>query len=202
LVAYTYIAGLLESYNGCGHFLIPTNYIGTPRFLTAPQIRKLRRRGHVIGSYSCSPANRMAQCHRKILIEEWTGSAKIHSDLASEPVIGASVPGGQYSRKVAEAACFAGIKVLFTSEPVTQCYSVDECMALGRYSILGGMPVSVAAGQAGGRLAPRLKQSVFWNLKKVAQCLGGEFYSSVRTRALEQESQAERRLKSPSHIDS
>jgi peptidoglycan/xylan/chitin deacetylase (PgdA/CDA1 family) len=202
LGAYTYIADHLERYNWRGHFFIPTNYIGAPRFMTSRQIRELSGRGHIIGSHSCSHPHRMARCDRKSLIEEWTGSAKILSDLIGEAVTVASVPGGEYSRKVAEAASAAGIKVLFNSEPVTRCHTVDECMVLGRYSIFGGMPVRTAAGLAGGQQAPRLKQFFYWNLKKSARFFGANVYTGLRARVLERESRAERRLESPSEINS
>jgi peptidoglycan/xylan/chitin deacetylase (PgdA/CDA1 family) len=202
LGAYNYIADHLERYNWRGHFFIPTNYIGTPRFMTGRQIRELSGRGHVIGSHSCSHPHRMAQCDRKSLIEEWTRSVKILSDLVGKPVTVASVPGGEYSRKVAEAASVAKIKVLFNSEPVTRSHSVEECTVLGRYSIFGGMPALDAAGLAGGRQAPRLKQFFYWNLKKAARCLGANVYSRLRRRVLDRESRAERRLESPSEIKS
>lgn len=200
LGAYTFIADYLERYKWLGHFFIPTNYIGTPRFMTGQQIRDLSERGHLIGSHSCSHPHRMAHCDRKSLIEEWAESAKILSDLLGKPVTIASVPGGEYSRKVAEAASVAGIRVLFNSEPVTQCHTVQECTVLGRYSIFGGMRARTAAGLASGRQALCLRQFFYWNLKKTAKGLAAPFYTRARARILERELQAERRLESPRQL--
>src|SRR5439155_9216366 len=47
-------AELLEARRLVGRFLITTNYIGTRGFLTQSDIRELGRRGHIVGSHSCS----------------------------------------------------------------------------------------------------------------------------------------------------
>src|SRR5213593_3076621 len=47
-------AEMLERYRLIGHFFVTVNYLGTPGFLTHGQLRTLRKRGHEIGSHSCS----------------------------------------------------------------------------------------------------------------------------------------------------
>jgi peptidoglycan/xylan/chitin deacetylase (PgdA/CDA1 family) len=183
--AYSYIADILESYGWHGHFFVTVNYIGAPSFVTQEQIRALRKKGHVIGTHSCSHPERMSYLSWDQLIEEWGTSVAILSDMLDEPVTIASVPGGYFSKKVAEAAAVSGIKALFTSEPTTWCYHVNGCLVLGRYTVLRGVAPEVSAGLASGELLPRLRQSLFWNAKKVVKVLGGRSYLKLRKYILE-----------------
>ncbi len=178
--AWTCIAGSLERYGWNGHFFITVDYIGARGFVGTEQIRALRKRGHVIGSHSCSHPERMSSCSWQQLVEEWGTSIKKLSDILGEEVSVASVPGGYYSRKVAEAASCAGIKALFNSEPTARCHRVNGCLVLGRYTMFAGMSAGVAAGVASGQLSPRLKQLLFWNSKKVAKSLLGESWLRMR----------------------
>lgn len=178
--AYTHIADILEGYGWHAHFLVTANWIGSPSFLSIPQIQQLRKRGHVIGSHSCSHPERMSHSTFEELRREWVTSTTMLSDILSEQVRVASVPGGYYSTRVAEAASLAGIQVLFTSEPITKCRYVDGCLVLGRYTVWKGMSFDTAAGLASGQLPPRLKQWLFWNTKKIAKALGGEYYLKIR----------------------
>jgi len=77
--------------------------------LPAEQIRDLHQRGHIIGSHSCSHPKRMSFCSRAELLQEWGRSCEILAGILGAPVTVASVPGGFYSRAVAEAAAEAGI---------------------------------------------------------------------------------------------
>jgi peptidoglycan/xylan/chitin deacetylase (PgdA/CDA1 family) len=178
--AYTIVADRLEELGWRGHFLVTTDYIGTPPFLNRGQIRELHARGHIIGTHSCSHPLRMASCDWNRLLIEWNESVAMLSDILGEQVIVGSVPGGQFSTKVAQAAARAGLKILFTSEPTTKCWTVDGCLLLGRYTIQRWMSAQVAANLALGRLAPCLRQALLWNAKKITKKLGGEYYLKVR----------------------
>ena len=83
-------------------------------------------------------------------MEEWRNSRRTLSDILGEDVTVASVPGGYYSNTVALAASAAGIRVLFTSEPTTRCYFVDDCLVIGRYCLRTGTPPATAARLACG----------------------------------------------------
>jgi peptidoglycan/xylan/chitin deacetylase (PgdA/CDA1 family) len=174
LSAHACIADLLEGYDWRGHFFTIADSIGAPGHLNKEQIRELRKRGHVIGSHSCSHPHQMSRCTWDQLVDEWTRSAKILSDILGEQVTVASVPGGDYSRRVAEAACVAGIKALFNSEPVASCQEVNGCLVLGRYAVHGWTSQATVAGLVAGHVGPRLNQFLSWNVKKaVRHCLGG-----------------------------
>ncbi len=181
--AYTCIADELEQCKYRGHFFIVTNWIGQPGFMDRAQIRELRRRGHVIGTHSCSHPERMANLTGEELRREWTDSCQVLSDVLGENVAVASVPNGYYSRTVGESAASAGIEVLFNSEPTTATHVVDGCLIIGRYAIKAGDPPEVTAGLIAGGW-PRRRQTLRWNAAKAAKLLGGPVFLAVRSRLL------------------
>jgi len=180
LSSYTVIADRLEALGWRAHFFITTDYIGQPAFMTGEQIRELRRRGHIIGSHSCSHPLRFASLPPYELKREWDESVHVLSDLLGEPVQIASVPGGQYSRQVAETAAAVGIKALFTSEPTTRRAEVEGCLVLGRYAVQRLTAPAVAARIASARFEPRFRQWLWWESKKIIKTLGGEYYLKLR----------------------
>lgn len=178
--AYGCVADLLERAGWRGHFLITTDYLDRPGFVTRAQVRDLAARGHVIGSHTCSHPIPMAACRWDHLVDEWTRSAGVLGDLLGAPVRVASVPGGAFSPLVARAAAAAGISALFTSEPTTACAEVDGCLVIGRYLVRRGTSPAAAGAIAAGQLAARLRQLWFWNLKKMAKAVGGSAYLALR----------------------
>jgi peptidoglycan/xylan/chitin deacetylase (PgdA/CDA1 family) len=180
LSAHTDIAGELEERGWRGHFFVTTDLIDRPSFLSRDQIRDLHDKGHVIGSHSRSHPTRMALCNAAHVLEEWRTSTEVLAELVGRRVTTASVPGGYYARRVAEAAAAAGIEALFTSEPTARCHSVDGCLVIGRYAIQQRTSPEVAAGLASGALAPRVRQQVLWQSKKVLKKLGGRQYLKAR----------------------
>lgn len=178
--AYTHIAPLLDKKNWRGHFFIATDYIDTETFLSSDEIRELKTRGHVIGSHSASHPLRFAACGEDEILREWRVSLEKLSDILKEKVFVASIPGGLYSRQVAESASRAGIKKLFTSEPTTKTWQVGETTCLGRYTIQRGTSSETVASIACGATLPRLQQFLFWNAKKAIKTVGGENYLKFR----------------------
>ena len=118
------------------------------------------------------------------MIEEWSVSVKMLSEIVGERVQVASVPGGQYSKQVAQSAAQSGIDFLFTSEPTASARVVNGCTVLGRYVIQRWTSPATAAAIASGKVAPRWKQAVFWNSKKALKAVGGDFYSKARRSSL------------------
>lgn len=183
--AHEYIADLLEARGWRGHFFVTTDWIGRTGFLTTNQIRELHRRGHRIGSHSCSHPARMSHGSRAEIYREWKDSIDILSQILGEPIRLASVPGGFYARPVAETAAEAGIRVLFTSEPRTTTQIIEGCLVLGRYMIQRGITPGYAAAIALGRWTPRCRQFVYWNVKKVLKAAAGERWLQARKWILE-----------------
>lgn len=182
--AYWPVADLLERAGWRGHFFVITDRIGTSGFLTADQLRDLHGRGHIIGSHSCSHPTRMSSCGWGQLTEEWDRSAQRLSRILGTPVTTASVPGGHYSTNVAKAAARVGITTLFTSEPTIRCTAVDGCQVLGRFSVRRDTPARLPADLAAGKRLPRVRQRLFWEVKKVAKSIGGTFYLTLRDHLL------------------
>jgi peptidoglycan/xylan/chitin deacetylase (PgdA/CDA1 family) len=185
--ALTCVADELENAGWRGHFFITSDWIGRRGFLDARQICELRRRGHVIGSHTRSHPERMNALSRTALFEEWSESVGIISNILGERITVASVANGYYSRKVAESAAAAGLKVLFTSEPVTSTSDVNGCLVLGRYVITNKSSVDDSGRFAAGDLRLRLRTAVSWQLKKTVKRATGPAYLSVRRHLLSRE---------------
>jgi peptidoglycan/xylan/chitin deacetylase (PgdA/CDA1 family) len=178
--AYERIAGMLEGFGWRGHFFVTTGWIGKAGFLNAEQIRELEKRGHVVGSHSASHPVRMSQIPWDRMVSEWRDSLEALTEIMGHPVESASVPGGYYSRKVAQAAAQAGIRTLFTSEPTDRVQMVDGCQVLGRYVVQQGMGPEWSAGFAAGRTLPRFRQALLWKTKQAAKALSGGLYLRAR----------------------
>jgi len=181
------VAEVLDSLGWKAHFFVTTGYIGTRRFVGTNEIRALRRAGHVIGSHSASHPSRMSACSWEELLDEWQTSVKVLSDILGEAVTVASVPGGYYSKRVAEAAAYAGIRVLFTSEPTVRVTQVHGCLVLGRFTVLRGMSSTAVARLVQGWVIPQATQYLTWNLKKAGKHFGGKAWLAMRRRLLRRE---------------
>ena len=164
-----HIADELEKRAWRGHFFITTDRTGTPGFLTSAEIRELDRRGHVIGSHSCSHVAWMSELPEHRLFAEWSGSRARLGDITGHPVDVASVPGGYYAPRVAAAAARAGLRILFTSEPTVATIEIDGCTVLGRFTVYRGMTAVQAARLVAGSHAARSLQSAIWSAKKMAK---------------------------------
>jgi peptidoglycan/xylan/chitin deacetylase (PgdA/CDA1 family) len=183
--AHSYIAPILEQFGWRGHFFVTTNRIGTPGFLNENQIVDLHRRSHVIGSHSSSHPARMSRCTVSQMSEEWKESAEKLAAILGMPITTASVPGGYYSRQVAASAAGAGIRTLFTSEPVTSSHIVDGCTVIGRFGVQQGVSSNWVASVVAGHALPRLERYLFWNGKKILKTIGGESWLRMRRKLLE-----------------
>ena len=182
-----FIGEKLSSYGWCGHFFIATDQIGQPGFVTKDDLRALRGLGHIIGSHSCSHPDRMSHCKWEELLYEWEKSVEVLSDILDEDVVTGSVPGGYYAKRVAEAAAAVGIKVLFTSEPVTRPQVVEGCLVVGRFALQRESPPELATSLVLRRL-PRLRQFVSWNARKAVKSVGGNAYLRARSTILSRRS--------------
>lgn len=178
--AYHPVADLLEERGWRGHFFIPTDFVGRPGFLTREQVRELRRRGHLIGSHSCSHPMVMRACTAAELRREWRDSVTALAELLGEPVRVASVPGGYYSAAVAEAAAEAGIRTLFHSRPVAAGRLEGGCLVLGRYAVMPGMSRRACRGLASGRWLPAFRQRLAWKAKEAAKWVNLRSYLRLR----------------------
>jgi peptidoglycan/xylan/chitin deacetylase (PgdA/CDA1 family) len=178
--AGTVIADLLAQNEWRAHFFVTAGYIGKRGFLNKEQIRGLRKQNHVIGSHSYSHPTRISHCDDRTLNYEWSRSVDILSDVLGESVDTASVPGGYYSRRVAESAAAAGIRILFNSEPTTKTRTLGGCTVFGRFGIVRGDPAPLSGELLSTYGIARLRQSLFWNAKKIPKTIAGRPYLAIR----------------------
>src|SRR6185503_2797379 len=153
-------ADAMERRGLIGHFFVTTNYIGTRGFVTERDIRELSRRGHIVGSHSCSHPLRMGHCGWAQLLDEWSRSRSTLSDILGEDVRVASVPGGDFAPQVAEAAAKAGITRLFTSEPTRESRHAFGVTLTGRFTIQRWATAETAAALAAGAWLPCARQAM------------------------------------------
>ena len=111
---------------------------------------------------------------------EWSDSRGVLEDMLGHAVTVGSVPGGYFSPAVARAAGDAGLRVLFTSEPTTQCRPRDDCTLIGRFTIRRGHR---ARHGAAVRRSPspwaRCGAWASWNAKALVKPLLGPAYARV-----------------------
>jgi peptidoglycan/xylan/chitin deacetylase (PgdA/CDA1 family) len=179
------IAAELEAYGWLGRFFVTTDQIGSPGFLDPAEIRHLRASGHEIGTHSCSHPPRMSACRGDRLLAEWRVSSQRLAEVLGEPVTSGSVPGGYYSRRVADAAAAADLRLLYTSEPTTADWMVSECRVAGRYTIYRGMSARAVAALVSRYPIGRAAQTAAWQTKKVIKRLAGPAYLRLRAGILD-----------------
>lgn len=144
-------AAALERRGWRGHFFIITGRIGTPGFLDAAGIRRIRQAGHVVGSHSHTHPDIFRGLDAAAMAREWQESRDRLEQLLGEPCVHASVPGGDVSQRVFASAAAAGLRWLFTSEPWLVPRRVGGCMVLGRVVLKRGVSAREVAALAAGR---------------------------------------------------
>lgn len=160
-------ADMLEHYGWFGHFFIITALIGTPCFLSKPDLRELHARGHLVGSHSHSHPDVFRQLQPTQMREEWARSRQILEDVLGARVIAAAIPGGHGSHLTERTAATAGYMYLFTSVPTQRPWRTDGMLCLGRVCPKRGTPVSRIARLASGRGLGR--ELWLWRAKSAAR---------------------------------
>jgi peptidoglycan/xylan/chitin deacetylase (PgdA/CDA1 family) len=178
------VAERLEAFGWRGHFFVTAAYVDHPGFLTRAELCDLFARGHIIGSHSYSHPLRMGRWPQPRVAEEWQRSVDVLAGMLGAPITTASVPGGHYARRVAEAAAKAGIRTLFTSRPTARAVHVGPVLVLGRFVVQRSTPPETAARAAAGALMPRLRQRALWDIKKAGKAIAGGAYLAIRGRLL------------------
>jgi hypothetical protein len=176
---YTVIAEKLEQLGWHGYCFIPTDFIGRPGFLNREQIRELDRRGHHIGSHSASHRSRLNARGHDEVVGEWRRSLDMLQDILGHAVSSASVPGGSFSKSVAKAAVTAGIKVLFTSEPVRRVSQRGRCAIAGRFTIRASSPPDLSERLVASAPSARWSMWAGWTAKKPLKAILGPAYERI-----------------------
>ncbi len=180
--ALTETAPKLEAEGLRGVFLITTDRIGTPSFVTAEDVRELDRRGHIVGTHSASHPDRFSFLTPEAMEKEWRTSMRALEEILGKPTKVASVPGGYYSRAVGASAAAVGLEVLFNSEPTSRWSRVGSTWIAGRYSVTRKTSPKLAAALARGGLRATLEQRATWEAKKVVKAALGTVWLEARRR--------------------
>ena len=182
---YTVIADRLEALGLRAHCFVSTDFIGERGFLTTEQIRELDGRGHAIGTHSASHPARFSALTTSDMRREWSDSRQRLEDIVDHAVTVGSVPGGYFSRAVAEAAAYAGLQTLYTSEPTTRPSMLDGLRVIGRFTIRRGHPSDMARRFASAAPWARCGAWVGWNAKALVKPVLGASYSRLADWILE-----------------
>jgi hypothetical protein len=105
-------------------------------------------------------------------------------DILGDDVTTGSVPGGYFSRRVAETADKAGLKLLFTSEPQTRVRRTGACQVAGRFTLHAGCRPEFAAELAALQPSALFREWAAWNGKKVLKRILGSGYSRLAERMI------------------
>ena len=145
-------------------------------------LRQLARMGHVIGSHSVDHPFQLDKKDDAFILDQWSRSKAALEDILGREVTSAAVPGGFYNARVGRAADAAGLRYLFTSEPVTTSWDVGGCRVLGRFALTNGMSSRKVARIAAGAGSERAAQYLAWNLKKAVKSVMLRPYLALRKR--------------------
>lgn len=129
-------AAMLEARGWRGVFFVTTDLVGTRGFMSAAQVKDLHRRGHLIGSHSCSHPDVFRSLTRAQMQYEWCNSVDFLSELLGDPCVVASVPGGDMNAMTISEAAAAGLKHVFTSEQRTAPWQQAGVTCYGRMFIM------------------------------------------------------------------
>lgn len=179
------IADALERRGWRGHFFITAGAIAHRGFLSAQQIRDLHHRGHAIGTHSMTHPRIISALPRNEILQEWQESVALLSDILGESIRLASVPGGYSSPAVVACAAEAGIRFLWTSEPVRQVSTYGSLQVLGRYTLKENSPAALAVALADYRSSAHLMQWFKWNGLKLVKKASGPLYPMLRQQVLD-----------------
>ncbi|HLZ45762.1 MAG TPA: polysaccharide deacetylase family protein [Gemmatimonadales bacterium] len=134
-----YVAEELARRGWKAHFFIITGRIGERTFLKPADVRELRGAGHLVGTHSHTHPDIFRSLPRELMTTEWRVSRAILEALLGESCVAASVPGGDISRTVLESAADAGLRYLFTSEPLVRPERIADTWILGRVILKAGV---------------------------------------------------------------
>jgi peptidoglycan/xylan/chitin deacetylase (PgdA/CDA1 family) len=176
---HAWIADHLEQLGWRGHCLISTDYIGQRGFLSRDRIRQLAGRGHVIGTHSASHPKPFSALSFSQMVSEWSRSRAVLEDIIGRRVDVGSIPGGDFSHAVARAAREAGLRVLFSSEPITRVNHDDDLVIVGRFTIRHGDPHDRARRLVSAPAWTRSFEWASWNAKGLVKPLLGPSYARI-----------------------
>lgn len=177
-------ADVLEEHGWRGHFFVVTSLLGSPGFLDPGQVAELAARGHVVGTHSHTHPGLLASLGTARIVEEWSTSVRILSDLLGAAVTTGSLPGGSISPTVLRHAAAAGVRVLFSSVPTSQVSFRDGFALAGRYQLYGTDTARTVGALAFADPMSRMRRRAAWVTRRATQRLLGAQYLRLRQKVL------------------
>lgn len=175
---YTIIAPILEKYHLTGHFYIATNYIGSEGFMDENQIKDLHKRGHIIGSHSCSHPSDFRAVPFDARKKEWEESVRRLSEIIGEQVKEVSIPNGFLQKDDLQIFEELGITTIYTSK-LGENRQVDGLKILGRIGIDNGMSAQQILSIISGGMA--YKKMLFkQKILSIVKILLGNQYIKIK----------------------
>ena len=172
---FTKAIPILEKYGHKGIFFISTNYIDTPGFLTADQIKCIEDKGHIVGSHSCSHPHNMTELSEDEISNEWVYSINKLEKILGHKIEYASIPNGYSSLAVINRAKEAGIKYLYTSSPIDSIRDKGGMKLIGRYVVHNKMLLNDVVAIVDSSLCRRVKYFKWISLEIVKKMLGNRY---------------------------
>lgn len=163
-------------------FFVVTGLIGRAGRLRRGDVRRLAEMGHAVGTHTVEHPNMLFREDDAYILDQWARSKAMLEDITGSEVTSGALPGGDYARRIGRAADAAGLKHLFTSEPVTTSWREGECEILGRFVLTNGMSGRRAARIAAGDRLEHAAQYLLWNVKKAAKASMRGPYLALRRR--------------------
>jgi peptidoglycan/xylan/chitin deacetylase (PgdA/CDA1 family) len=173
-------APMLEEFGMRGIFFMTTGMMGRAGFLGADDLRELHARGHGVGTHSVSHPPRFSVLPPTEMNRELAESRDALEQVLCTAVHIGSVPGGYFSRAVAEAAAAQRYRWLFTSEPTSRLWTLDGCVVAGRFTLRAGDSADRAWSFATGRGSAQRRAAMGWQAKKVLKAVAGPAYVPLR----------------------
>ena len=158
-------------------FYITSGRLGNRGHLSASQLKELNGQGFEIGCHSMTHAF-LTDLDDVGLKREIVDAKAQLEQILGEPVNHFSCPGGRYDQRVAAVARAAGYRTVATSRIHANSNDTDV-LALGRVTILRGLPIKDFAAICSGAALSRLRaQSAVRDALK--RLLGNSFYDRIR----------------------
>lgn len=175
-------AQALQEHQWKAHFFVITGRIGKAGALERSDVKRLASLGHVIGTHTADHPFQLSGRDDAFILDQWSRSKAALEELLGHEVTSGAVPGGFYSAKVGRAADAAGLKHLFTSEPVITSWEVGGCRIWGRFALTNSMSSRTIARLAAGARLERASEYLAWNLKKAVKSVLPRAYRALRER--------------------
>lgn len=166
-----------------GMFFVSTARIGSPGYLTGPQILEMRDMGMLIGSHSHE--------HRALNLmpldearEQMRTSKKLLEELLGQAVDHLAFPGGGHNRQVVEAAHEAGFRFVFTTIWGANQVRNASSAALRRDTVVRGMSLEQFRDLVMDR-NDLMRRSTYWCKQAAHRLLPRSAYRALRRRFID-----------------